>query len=78
MIQKYGSQPLYKRKLSEYKKLFIPEWTIVNKLNNKGIKVYKPKLNKLRVGTAIGLICLCIVVPLTNWAIPGIVIWGMK
>ena len=74
----YGVQPLYKRKYKEYKQLFIPESNSVFQLRNKGIEVYRPSLNKLRVGIAgIGM-ALCLCTPATNWALPGILIWGLK
>ena len=77
-LQVYGQQNLLKRKLKEYKQLFIPESNSIFQLRNKGIEVYRPKLNKLRVGIAgIGM-ALCLCTPATNWALPGILIWGMK
>jgi len=77
-IKTYGSQPIYKRKITEYKRLFIPEYSAVVKLNKKGIEVYRPKLNKLKVSIAGIGIFACICLPMTNWMIPGILIWGMK
>lgn len=77
-ILTYGKQNLLKRKYQEYKQLFIPDYNSVQRLNNLGIEVYKPKLNKFKVGIAgIGIFACCIT-PFTNILIPGIIVWGIK
>jgi len=77
-IQTYHRQNKIQKVLMGIIRMFKPDLRAVQQLKAKGIGVYTPKKNKLKIGImSIG--CLfCLATFGTNWAIPFIVKWGLK
>ena len=73
MITTYTRQNKIQKKAISIFRFFKPDYKTIRKLKTKGIEVYTPKLNKIKLGIGVFLILLCIVTPLTNWAIPFII-----
>lgn len=78
MIETYGKTNKIKKGWIELKERFKPNKHTENILKNKGLGVYIPRLNKLRVGVGLVLVGVCLITPATNWTIPFIVGWALK
>ena len=79
ILETYHRQNRIQKEINEIINLFRkPNKETIKILNNKGIEVYTPKRDKVKVGIAIVLIGLCLVTPFTNFFIYNILKWGLK
>ena len=76
--KKYHEANIIQRQINKFINLFKRDYVKIDKLKEKGIKVYTPKLNKLKVGVGVAGCVGCLLTPFTNWTIPFIVGWILR
>jgi len=74
----YHKQNKVQKELLSFVEMVKPNREKVKELNLKGIKIYNPKVNKIKMGFVSAVIVGCILTPFTNIAIPYIIKWGLR
>jgi len=77
-IKTYHRQNRIQKQINGFLNLFKKDYVMRDRLKERGIEVYTPKLNKFKVGIGSVGVVGCLLTPATNWAIPFIVRWGFK
>ena len=77
-MKRYIRQNRIQKELIKLSSLFSRDYSKINELENKGINVYTPRVNKLKLGFISILLVGCLITPATNIFILPLVKWGMK
>jgi len=77
-IQSYHKENMIQKNINKFFNLFRRDQDRIDQLVENGIKVYNPKLNKVKVGVGVAGCVGCLLTPATNWIIPFIVGWIVK
>lgn len=77
-MKTYKRQNIVQKELLSLVRIFKHDKEEISKLNNKGIGIYSPKINRAKVCViAVGVIGLMIT-PFTNFLIVPLLKWGIK
>ena len=77
-MKTYIKQNRIQKEIRGFTDLIIKDKYKLNQLEKKGISVYTPKRNKLKL-SFIGLLVVgCLITPLTNGFILPLIKWGIK
>ena len=77
-METYTRQNRIQKEIISFISLFKPDYNKIRELENKGIVVYTPKRNKLKLGFISILVLGCLITPCTNLFIIPLVKWGLK
>jgi len=79
-IKTYNKQNIIQKQISSFMGLFKKDWNKINELKQNGLGVYTPKLNKVKVGLAVGVGVVAVVVPFTPdfLIIPFMIKWVLQ
>lgn len=76
--QTYIKQNRIQREVMNIINIFKVDWNRIRSLENKGIAVYNPKRNKVKLSfMGLGLL-VCLITPFTNLFMFGLIKWGLK
>jgi len=77
-LKTYGKIPFYKKIILEFRDRFKPNKFTENMLNENGIGVYVPKLNRTRLTIGIILATICIVLPIITPLSVPVMLWSIR
>ena len=75
-LETYGERSWVDKKV-KYFTIYNDE-RYANFLNERGFKIYRPKVNKAKASVAGVLVAGCLITPFTNLFIPSIIRWSLK
>ena len=75
---RYHEANIMQRQINKFMNLFKRDYVKIEKLKEKDIKVYTPKLNKVKVSVGVVGCVGCLLTPFTNWFIPFIIGWMIR
>jgi len=74
----YIKQNRIQKEALSYIDLFRKDYNTIRSLEKKGISVYDPKRNKVKLSFIGLLIVGCVITPFTNFFILPLIKWGLK
>lgn len=77
-MKSYKKQNRIQKEISEIVERFKPSPLAIERLNKKGMGVYVPKLNKVRLAVGSGIMALLLITPFTNWLSFLVIKWALK
>ena len=74
----YHIQNRIQKEVMQFIRIFKHDFNKVNQLEDRGIKIYTPKLNKIKVFIGVAFTIVCLLTPFTNFLIPLNIMWVIK